>query len=185
MLDAAADVVLAVGVHGFTIDEVSRRSGVAKTTIYRHFAEPRELLIAALDQVMTPPPIPDTGSLRGDLLEYLTSVRPTFSDAALRTVFFEIFVAAARDPQLRALRHSMMRSREGPTRTIYDNARARGEIAPDIGYPTMLEIVQAPFIARSILRPEALIDVDLEELTDRMLWQLLTSGGDVRGPPPP
>ena len=102
MLGAAADLVLDAGVDGFSVDEVARRSGVAKTTIYRHFPSAKELLVAALDRIMTAPPTPDTGSLREDLLEYLASVRPTFADVALRNLFFEIYSASARDPELRA-----------------------------------------------------------------------------------
>jgi AcrR family transcriptional regulator len=172
MLEAATDLALAEGVHGFSIDEVARRSGVAKTTIYRHFPSAKELLVAALDEIMTAPPIPDTGSLRSDLLDYLANVRPNFADMSLRTVYFEIYAAAARDPDLRGLQQSLMRRRSGPTKTMFDNARARGEIAPHIDYPTMLEIVQGPFILRSMFRPDALADVDLEALADRMLSAL-------------
>ncbi len=168
MLEAAAELVVAVGVHGFTVDEVARRSGVARTTIYRHFREPRELLVAALDRVMTAPPTPDTGSLRGDLTAYLTSVRENFADAALRTVFFEIYVAAARDPELRGLYQSLLRARTGPTLAIYEKGRARGEISADVDYPTMLDIVQGPFVVRSLMRPESLAEVDIQVLVERM-----------------
>lgn len=168
MLDTATELVLAVGVHGFTIDEVARQSGVARTTIYRHFREPRELLVAALDRVMTAPPTPDTGSLRGDLTAYLASVRENFADAALRTVFFEIYVAAARDPELRSLYQSLLRARIVPTLTIYDNGRARHEISADIDYPTMLDIVQGPFVVRSLMRPDTLAEIDLDAIVERM-----------------
>src|SRR5262245_48706909 len=93
MLEAATDVVLDTGVARFSVDEVARRSGVAKTTIYRHFPNPKAMLVAALDRAMTPPPVPDTGSLAGDLDAYLRSVRPLFADLRLRTAFFEVFVA--------------------------------------------------------------------------------------------
>ena len=168
MLGAATDLVLEAGVGGFSVDEVARRSGVAKTTIYRHFSSAKELLVAALDQIMIAPTTPDTGSLREDLLEYLESVRPTFANVTLRIVFFEIYAAAARDAELRVLHQTLMRDRAGPTRAIFDNARARGELSADIDYPTMLEIVQGPFIVRSMLRPETLADVDLDALADRM-----------------
>ena len=173
MLSAAADVVLDAGVDGFSVDEVARRSGVAKTTIYRHFASAKELLVAALDRMMKAPPTPDTGSLRTDLLEYLASVRPGFADVTARNLFFEIYVAAARDPELRILHETLMRARAGPTRAIFDNARARGELSDDLDYPTMVEIVQGPFILRSMFRPETLADVDLEALADRMLTVLM------------
>ena len=48
MLRAALEVVLEIGVPGFTIDEVARRSGVAKTTIYRHFDSRNDLLVGKL-----------------------------------------------------------------------------------------------------------------------------------------
>lgn len=172
MLGAAVDLVLHAGVAGFSVDEVARRSGVAKTTIYRHFPSAKELLVAALDGVMTAPPTPDTGSLRQDLLEYLEHVRPTFADVRLRTLFFEIYVASARDPELQKLHQSLMQARAGPTKAIFDNARARGELSVGLDYATMLEIVQGPFIVRSMVRPEALRDVDLEALADRMLTVL-------------
>ena len=172
MLAAATDLVLDAGVDGFSVDEVARRSGVAKTTIYRHFSNAKELLVAALDRTMKAPPTPDTGSLRADLLEYLASVRPGFADATLRRLFFEIYSASARDPELRALQQTLMQARAGPTRAIFDHARARGELAADLDYPTMLEIVQGPFIMRSMFRPETLAEVDLEALVDRMLTAL-------------
>jgi AcrR family transcriptional regulator len=174
MLRAASELVLERGVDRFSVDEVARRSGAAKTTIYRHFASAKELLVAALDQTMEAPPTPDTGSLRQDLLEYLASVRPMFADVALRNLFFEIYTASTRDPELRALQHKLMRGRTGPTLTIFENARARGELPADLDYPTMAEIVQGPFIVRSMFRPETLADIDLEALADRLLTDLTT-----------
>lgn len=173
MVRSAADVVLDAGVARFSIDEVARRSGVAKTTIYRHFPGAKQLLVAALDEVMAPPPVPDTGSLRGDLLAYLGSVRPMFADDTLRILFFEIYVAAARDAELRELRRALLAGRTGPTMAIFENARARGELAPDVDYPTLLDIVQGPLVVRSLARPETLGEVDLEALADRMLAVLL------------
>ena len=67
-----------------------------------------------------------------------------------------------------------MRGRTGPTRAIFENARARGELPSDLDYATMAEIVQGPFIVRSMSRPETLADVDLEDLADRLLADLTT-----------
>ena len=169
MLAAATELVLAAGVRGFNIDEVARRSGVAKTTIYRHFPNPNELLVAALDGAIAVPPTPNTGSLRGDLLEFLASVLPIFANPTVRALSFEIFAAAIRDPELRHLYASMMRGREGPTKTIFDRGQSRGEISPDLDYRSALEIIEGPFIIRSLVRPEALHDIDLESLVDRIL----------------
>jgi AcrR family transcriptional regulator len=172
MLAAATDVVVEVGLARFSVDEVARRSGVAKTTIYRHFPNPKAMLVAALERVLVPPPIPDTGSLRGDIVAYLESVQPLFGDTTIRSLYFEIFVAGWRDPELAALQQAMMRARTGPTMAIYEHARERGELAPEIDYPTLVETVQGPFIVRALGRPADVYRADLEELADRMLLVL-------------
>jgi len=172
MLRAAADVVVDTGIGRFAVDEVARRSGVAKTTIYRHFPDAKTLLVAALDEAMHAPATPETGSLRGDLLDYLESVRPHFADRRLRTLFFELFIAAERDRELRRLSDELLRSRAAPTFAIFENARARGELAAGVDYPTMLDIVQGPLVLRSLTRPESLTNVDLDGMVERMITAL-------------
>jgi AcrR family transcriptional regulator len=172
MLRAALDIVLDVGVHGFTIDEVARRSGVAKTTIYRHFDSRNGLLVAALDGSRSLPPTPDAGSLRADLVEFLTSVQPIFADPAVRGLFLDMLSASARDPELAAMQQGMMARRSGPTRTIYERALARGEIAPHIEYLDAFDIIEGPFILRSLFRPRAMAHIDIEALVDTMVLQL-------------
>src|SRR5450759_3563268 len=55
------------GVGGFTVDEVARRSGVAKTTIYRHWPSREALVIDACSRISDEQEVPDTGSLEGDV----------------------------------------------------------------------------------------------------------------------
>ena len=55
------------------MDEIARRAGVGKATIYRRWASKEALVLDALG---TKPllPTPDTGSLHNDLLAYATAV---------------------------------------------------------------------------------------------------------------
>lgn len=172
MLAAATELIFSAGVGAFTIDEVARRSGVAKTTIYRHFPNRNELLIAAIDAGMSVPVTPDNGLLRDDLLEFLASVLPIFQDSALRLVNLEVMVASARDRELGHLFASMLDARMGPLMTIFQRGKTRGEISADMEFDTAFEIIEGPFILRSLFQPEALEDIDLESLVDRMLIAL-------------
>lgn len=169
MLAAAADLVLIDGVHGFSIDEVARRSGVAKTTIYRHFPTRNELLIAAIDAATAVPKVPDTGSLRRDLLEFLAEILPIFADATLRAATFDVIAAAIRDPELRQIYMSMMGARLGALQSIYRRAVERGEIPATVDYQTAFEVIEGPFIVRAMTRPEGLADIDLDALVDRII----------------
>jgi len=174
MLQAAAELALDVGVHGFTVDEVSRRSGIARTTIYRHFPNKNQLLIAALDDVTPAPRTPDTGTLRGDLLELLADLLPIFASKQVRALYLEIAASAVRDVELGGLQQSMMERRSGPTRTIFERAQERGEIAPHFDYRNALLIFEAPLVMRALGPAGSLDDFNPAVHVDQMLLVLQT-----------
>lgn len=172
MLKAATAIVVAKGVKDLTIEEVARKSGVAKTTIYRHFGSKNELLLAAVDGTVSYPVAPDTGTLRGDLTELLSAILPSFADATARCVFLDLFSAAARDPELQALKKVFDGGHDSPVAVIHRRWQEKGEIASDIDLETAFEIIDGPFVVRSLLWPERLEEVDLVPLVERMLVQL-------------
>lgn len=76
ILAAALDLVAERDYDGMTLDEVAARAGRAKTTIYRRWATKEDLVLAAVRSVGRPPEVetlPDTGSLRDDLLAVVDS----------------------------------------------------------------------------------------------------------------
>lgn len=173
VIEAATDVVLDLGIRGFSIDEVSRRSGVAKTTIYRHFPDRDELLIHAIDATVVYPDAPDTGSLRGDLIAFLQVAHPNFADTRANAAHHELFAAMARNPELRVVNERVSGDRQSPLHDLRQRWSERGEIRPDLTMLDMFEIVDGPFIVRSLLGPHALVDVDYEALADRIMLQLV------------
>ncbi|MEM7094914.1 MAG: TetR/AcrR family transcriptional regulator [Actinomycetota bacterium] len=164
MLDAAASLALDVGVRSFTVDEVARRSGVAKTTIYRHFTGKNELIIAALDGLTPVPEIPDTGNFHDDLVIFLGNIRPIFRDDRLRALFFDVFAAATFDEELAQAQQAMMASRAVALTSIVARGIGRGELPPDLEEETIFELIEGPFIVRSFGNPASLDTLDLEEL---------------------
>src|SRR3954470_11548461 len=66
-LAAATDLIVEKGVANLTIEEVATRSGVAKTTIYRHWPERTGLILDTVSACFAEVETPDTGTLRGDL----------------------------------------------------------------------------------------------------------------------
>src|SRR4051812_48263496 len=65
--DAVVDLLVAGGVPAVTVDAVVAQSGVAKTTVYRHWSSRDELLADAAARALPEVEVPDTGSLAGDL----------------------------------------------------------------------------------------------------------------------
>jgi AcrR family transcriptional regulator len=76
ILATALDLVAERDYDRMTLDEVAARTGTAKTTIYRRWATKEDLLLAAVRGAGRPPEaeeLPDTGSLRADLLAVVDS----------------------------------------------------------------------------------------------------------------
>src|SRR3954470_10481146 len=65
------------GYHGLTVEGVAAEAGVAKTTIYRRYANKALLVLDAMLQAARDAPValPDTGSFRDDLVAIAHLVR--------------------------------------------------------------------------------------------------------------
>jgi AcrR family transcriptional regulator len=70
LLEAAAALLRAGGPSAVTVDAVTRSANVARATLYRHFPSGNDLLAAAFNSLIPPPPMPPAGgSLRDRLIE--------------------------------------------------------------------------------------------------------------------
>jgi AcrR family transcriptional regulator len=103
LLDAGLAVILERGYHGASLAEIARRAGAGTPAIYRRWPTKAELAMDLVVRVNLPEPIPDTGSIRNDLVEFMrlrleTWATPVFRQLLLPLVlegFAEGSVAAA------------------------------------------------------------------------------------------
>ena len=124
-----------------TVPLVADRSGVHQATIYRRWRTMSELLNdVVIERLATAGPIPDSGSLRDDLLSYTTMVAASLEDnlvpLILRATVLEIRPGETRRPS------PAFQERERQLQAMLDRAEARGEPVPTL--PELLELVVAP-----------------------------------------
>ena len=79
ILDAAWEQLIAEGYEHFTIDTVAARARTSKPVLYRRWKTRDDLLRATVRHIgaASAPSIPDTGTLRGDLLALLANANST------------------------------------------------------------------------------------------------------------
>src|SRR5580704_9210965 len=78
-----------------TMVDIAERAGVAATSLYRRWGDVGALLMdVATDRLMRDQPLPDTGSLRGDLLAWAASVSKSLASRR-KSTFFRVLVATA------------------------------------------------------------------------------------------
>ncbi|MEV8508713.1 TetR/AcrR family transcriptional regulator C-terminal ligand-binding domain-containing protein [Actinoplanes sp. NPDC051475] len=147
MHQAVSDLLTEFGVEQLTIAEVAARSGVHATSIYRRWGTIQALLVdVAAAQLEVSSPVPDTGSLRGDLLAYATQAAEGLRRPEGLT-FLGAVLAAARSDATASVT-PVLAARGAQIQIMLDRAAERGELALDYGI--VLDVVLAPIYLRHL-----------------------------------
>lgn len=165
------------GMTGVSVDDVARESGVAKTTIYRHWPTRSALLIDACSRMGGPQPTPNLGSLRGDLLMLAQTVADQLRTAPWAAALPSIIDAAERDAKIAAMQTAMHRQNVEPFRGAVENARARGDVSPDASADLLTALTLGPLFYRRWFSKEPLDDAFVDAVVD-------TAIGTVSPPAP-
>lgn len=174
MLDATRAVIADVGPDGLTIDEVARRSGVAKTTIYRHFPSTSALVLNALAEVPASVASPDTGDLRADLRGIIDQFMAIAADGAVRQMMLHALNTGQDDPEFVRIHHELREGRRNPIRIALEQARDRKQLASDIDVDLAATVIEAPFIVQRLIADLPVTDRDIDAILDLVLPGLRT-----------
>jgi AcrR family transcriptional regulator len=134
LLDAAWEELQAKGYAAVTIEAVAERARTSRAVVYRRWANRAELMIAALHchRPMLSGEVPDTGSLRGDVLALLNRVAQRLADLGPETVFGLLGDFFADAEMFPGAQKQVLQIGAGVMATILDHARVRGEIIGDV-----------------------------------------------------
>jgi AcrR family transcriptional regulator len=143
ILQAAAQLLAERGLAGMSIEEVAARAGVGKTTIYRRWTSRGTLALDAfLAEFQGQQPLPDTGSLRGDLLAALRAWIRSVTRTSAGPVLAGLIAEAQRDPELAvAWRERVVERLRGQHKIMLDRAVERGEISARTDYEVVLDLL--------------------------------------------
>ena len=136
------------GISGVSIDEVSRGSGVSKTTIYRHWPSRSALLIDACSKLGNAHQPLDTGALRADLHALVTNLAEQLQTAPWASVYPSIIDAAERDPDIAAMQSDLHKGFMAPFHVIVQRAKDRGEIPTDKPAADLIAAIVGPLFYR-------------------------------------
>jgi AcrR family transcriptional regulator len=169
ILDAAWEQLIAEGYEHFTIDTVAARARTSKPVLYRRWKTRDDLLRDAVRNrgAADPAAIPDTGTLRGDLLALLTQANTTRNPmAALVSSMLGSYYNQA-GPTPAELREAFMSQRDSGSAVeqILNRAVERGEVDPARLTP---RIIALPF---DLFRNEWMMTLKL--VPDHVLRQIV------------
>ena len=128
-LAATLELAAADGPAGLHMEAIARRAGVSKETLYRWWRTKSELLLDAMaERGVQTIPLPDTGTLHGDLRAFLRATVDSADDATVRLLYHLAAAAAADAGVADQIRDRFLASRRAALGQVLARAVARGEI---------------------------------------------------------
>lgn len=152
ILEAAEAVLAEAGYGGFTIEQVARRAGAGKPTIYRWWSGKSALLVEIYARQPLDLSGTDTGSLEGDLAVALRRLLAFWRETPAGEAFTALLVEAQQDPAALETLRAFLVERSFPLADLFARAARRGELATDIDLTAGLDLVSGYIWARLLTR---------------------------------
>jgi AcrR family transcriptional regulator len=162
VLKSVFELLAERGVENLSIAEVAARAGVHESSIYRRWPSHDLLILDACRHFMEDAiPIPNTGSLKGDLIALQRDAREMLRSGRGQVI---IALTQLQNANARASRHDYWQKRFERLRPMFDRAVARGEFPKDADPIVALQTLIAPLYFRLLVTAEPLDDWPTAEI---------------------
>ncbi|AHH97759.1 TetR/AcrR family transcriptional regulator [Kutzneria viridogrisea] len=176
---ATIEVLAERGYAGLTMDAVAARAQASKATIYRRWRSKAQLVKAALDALdaRDNAAVPDTGTLRGDLVAIVEALRAKASQSYV-SMIGDLAQAMRHDEELaQALAEHIANEELSPFHDALHRAMDRGELPADTDTELVHDVAEA-MVQRQLQTSAPMDDRFIVRLVDDVLLVLLTRGGN-------
>ncbi|SEO40478.1 transcriptional regulator, TetR family [Actinacidiphila rubida] len=135
-----------VGYGRMSMEGIARRAGVGKAAVYRRWRSKLPLVLDLVPAVAAGGlPVPDTGTLHGDVREVLEVAARALGHPVAAQIVPDLLAEAARSPEMaEALRSALRGTYGGIAEAVVRQAVARGELAPTTDPGLALDLLAGP-----------------------------------------
>jgi len=152
IVDSAAGLLIREGAGAVTAVRIAEDTGVARTTIYRHWPKSTALLLDAIDRVVRPHvPTTITDDLEADLVVALTNLKMRMSKNPFRLVFTALLDHANRDRELVAAQRRFVNGILQPIEDVITAALQRGDLPSTVHVETASAQLAGPLFLQHVM----------------------------------
>jgi AcrR family transcriptional regulator len=171
------------GYSALSLERVAQRAGVNKTTLYRRWGTREELVLdAMLERAGEHISVPDTGSLRRDLLELARTAAANAATPEVSAMARAVASEAPHDSRLAAANRRFWGERLALDAAIVERAIERGEVAEGTDPRRVIESVLGPIHLRLLLTGEPVDRAFLEGVVDVVVAGIAKRRDQARRP---
>jgi AcrR family transcriptional regulator len=166
VIAAGVELISEGGIRAFSVDAVTARSGVAKSTIYRHWPTRSDLLADVVASLHSDRPVPDEGSLRGDLEVLMHGLAEELATEDWAKGLTAIIGEAEHDAELAELHGELVHHFMTPTYQALRRARDRGEVHSDVDIELATEFIYGALFHRRLVVHGRNTPTEVDQLVD-------------------
>lgn len=179
ILEAAIDQLVQHGAGAVTASRIAQETGVARTTIYRHWPDQSRLLLDTVDTIVAPhTPTELSGNLEADLTIALTNLRIRMTRHPFRQVFAALLDHANRDRAFVAAQRRFINGVLQPITDVLTAAVDRGDLASPVDLERACATLAGPLFHQHVM-VRARID---DSLISDTVHQFLNPVGESTSP---
>jgi AcrR family transcriptional regulator len=158
------------GYAGLSLERIARRAGVNKTSLYRRWGTREQLVLEAmLERAGEYVSVPDTGSLRRDLLALAKTAAANAATPEVAAMARAVAAESPRDGKLAEASRRFWAKRLALDAAIVERAIERGEIRPGTKPSEVIEAVIGPIHLRLLLTHEQVDSAFIERIVDTVV----------------
>lgn len=172
VLRAAADLALAGGATGVSIDAIAKRAAVSRTTIYRWWPSAPAIVLEGLLETMRGSITPPVGSsTRGAIEHQLRALNAILSDPTTGPLFRRVIAAASVHGEVAtALLDQWLLPRRAAVSGVLLDGVAAGELRSDLDIEAVVDALFSPAYYRLMFSLPPLEEATLTRLLDTV-WR--------------
>ncbi|MGV1089594.1 MAG: TetR-like C-terminal domain-containing protein [Mycobacterium sp.] len=169
ILNAAVAELATKHLDGFTLERVAARAGVDQVAVKQMWPNAAALFAAAYKEFGERHiPMPDTGTLRGDLLDYAKSYAANVNTPTGRRLLDALIVSPT-DWDVSGSREAYVSARNGRAITIIRRGIERGECAPGTDAVRAADLFRAALSVPVLFYDRPITDTDCEVVVGTVL----------------
>ena len=154
MLKATLELLGEVGFEAMSIEGISTRAGVGKSTIYRRYSSKEELVADAIESIRQDLVIPDTGNLWSDLDELVeNAAQITLTPLGRQTVAMIISSAASNSQFAQIYWAKYLQPRRKAFAVVIERGKVRNEIQTDLDPALVFDTMSGIMLYALIFQP--------------------------------
>jgi AcrR family transcriptional regulator len=155
ILQATVELMAERGVPAVSVEAIAERSGVAKTTIYRHWPTREALMVDAGTSVGYREPITAPAvDLDERVVQIAQAVGTRISTPPMSVLLPDLLAAAERDPLMREMKDGLLRTRRRPLFDALHEAASTGDLPADVDVELLVALIVGPIYYRRLIVQE-------------------------------